>query len=56
MNNATKIQHLKSGIKLDAGLEHSMTTAHTNKLVQGEFKGYVSFIAAEIDVKIQQLK
>ena len=38
MDNATKIQHLKSGIKLDAGLEHAMTTARTNKLAQGDFK------------------
>ena len=31
MDDATKIQHLKSGIKLDAGLEHAMTlqTTHT---------------------------
>jgi len=56
MDNATKIQHLKSGIKLDAGLEHAMTTARTNKLAQGDFQGYVSFMAAEIDVKTQRLK
>ena len=56
MDNATKIQHLKSGIKLDAGLEHAMTTARTNKLAQGDFQGYVSFMAAEIDIKTQRLK
>ena len=37
MDNSTKIQHLKSGIKLDAGLEHAMKTARTNKLVAGGF-------------------
>ena len=56
MDNATKIQHLKSGIKLDAGLEHAMTTARTNKLAQGDFQGYVSFMSAEIDMKTQRLK
>ena len=56
MDDATKIQHLKSGIKLDAGLEHAMTTARTNKLAQGDFQGYVSFMSAEIDMKTQRLK
>ena len=56
MDDATKIQHLKSGIKLDAGLEHAMTTARTNKLAQGDFQGYVSFISAEVDMKTQRLK
>ena len=51
MDNETKIQHLKSGIKLDVGLEYTMTTAHANKLAQGYFQIYVSFRAAEIDVK-----
>lgn len=53
MDDATKIQHLKSGIKLDAGLEHAMTTACTNRLARGDFQGYVSFMEAEIDVKTQ---
>ena len=56
MDNATKIQHLKSGIKLDAGLEHAMTTARTNRLAAGDFQGYVSFMAAEVAVKSQRLK
>ena len=56
MDDATKIQHLKSGIKMDAGLEHAMTTARTNKLAAGDFQGYVSFMAAEVDVKSQRLK
>ena len=56
MDDATKIQHLKSGIKLDAGLEHAMTTARTNKLATVDFQGYVSFMAAEVDVKSQCLK
>ena len=51
-----KIQHLKSGIKLDAGLEHVMTTARANRLAAGDFQGYVSFMAAEVDVKSQRLK
>ena len=56
MDDSTKIQHLKSGIKLDAGLEHAMTTARTNKLAAGDFQGYVSFMSAEVDIKSQRLK
>ena len=58
MDNATKIQHLKAGIKLDAGLEHALTTARTNKLAQGDFGGFVSFLAAEVgnrNVRLKQL-
>ena len=33
-----------------------MTTVRTNKLAQGNVQGYVSFMAAEIDVKTQRLK
>ena len=32
MDNATKIQHLKVGIKLDADLEHALTTTRKNIL------------------------
>jgi len=56
MNDATKIQHLKAGIKLDAGLEYAMTTAHTSKLAAGDFQRYISFMAAEFDIKSQRLK
>jgi len=48
MNNATKIQHLKAGIKLDAGLEHEQTTARISKLAQGDFGGFLSFPSAEV--------
>ena len=44
MDSVTKIQHLKSEIKLDAGLEHAMNTVRANKLAQGYFQGYVSFM------------
>ena len=56
MENATKIQHLKSGINLDTGLEYTITTARKNKLAQGKFQSYVLLMAAEIDVKTQRLK
>lgn len=56
MDNATKIQHLKSGIKLDAGLEHALTTARTNKLAQGDFGGFVSFLSAEVGNRAVRLK
>ena len=37
MDNATKIQHLKVGIKLDVGLKHVLTTARTHKLSHKDF-------------------
>ena len=45
MYDATKNQHQKLGIKLDTGLEHAMTTTLIDKLAQGDFQGYVSFMA-----------
>jgi len=51
MDDATKIQHLKNGIKADAGLEHALTTACTNRLAQGDFQSYVTFLLAEVDAK-----
>lgn len=49
MDDATKIQHLKNGIKADAGLEHALTTARTNRLAHGDFNAYVTFMSAEVD-------
>ena len=49
MDNATKIQHLKEGIKLDTGLEHFLITTRINKLVQVDFGLCVSFYSAEVN-------
>ena len=51
MDDATKIQHLKNSIKANASLEHALTTAHSNRLPQGDFKSYVTFLLAEEDTK-----
>ena len=51
MDDATKIQHLKNGIKADTGLEHAFTTARTNRMAQGDFNSFVTFLAAEVDSK-----
>lgn len=59
MDDATKIQHLKNGIKAKAGLEHALTTARTNRMAQGDFNAFVTFLSAEVDSKNkrkQQLK
>lgn len=59
MDDATKIQHLKSGIKEEAGLEHAITTARTNGLAQGDFHSYVNFLSTEVENRNnrkQQLK
>ena len=51
MDNSTKIQHLKAGIKFEAGLEHQLTSARTARLYQGTLTGFVSFLQSEVDAK-----
>ena len=51
MDNSTKIQHLKGGIRLEAGLEHAITSARTMGLLRGSFQAFVSFLSAEVDQK-----
>ena len=51
MDESTKIQHLKSGIKFDAGLEHAITTSRTSGLLRGTFQAFVAFLSAEVDQK-----
>ena len=51
MDNSTKIQHLKAGIKLEAGLEHALTTSRTSGLLCGTFAEFASFLQAELDGK-----
>ena len=49
MDDATKIQHLKSEIKIEASLEHALTTSRTSGLLRGTFTEFVSFLQAEVN-------
>ena len=49
MDESTKIQHLKSGIRLEAGLETAITTARTAGILRGSFQEFVSFLSAEVN-------
>ena len=51
MDDSTKIQHFKSGIKLEAGLEYALTSARTAGMIQGTFTAFVSFLQGEVDAK-----
>ena len=51
MDESTKIQHLKRGIKAEAGLEHALSSSRTNGLLRGTFQALVSFLAAEVHEK-----
>ena len=51
MDDSTKIQHLKAGICLKAGLEHAITSARTMGLLRGTFQAFVSFLSAKVDKK-----
>jgi len=37
IDNATKIQHFQSGIKIDTEVEYALTTARIKRLSQGDF-------------------
>ena len=51
MDESTKIQHLKTGIKLEAGLEAQLSTARTIGKQRGTFSDYVSYLQGEVDAK-----
>ena len=55
MDDATKIQHFKSGIKQDAGLENALTHTRANPLYRN-FDQLVSFLTAEVDHKNNRRK
>ena len=50
LDDATKIQHFKSGIRPEAGLEVALTTSRSNPTYRG-FDHLVSFLSAEVDQK-----
>ena len=54
MNESTKIQHFRTGIKLDAGLETQLSSARTMGKQRGTFANYVSYLQAEVDSKNQR--
>ena len=51
MSESTKIQHFKTGIKLEAGLEQTLSAARTNGIHKKTFTDYVSYIQSEVDAK-----
>jgi hypothetical protein len=48
MDDATKVQHFKTGIKADAGLENSLSNVRANPRLQ-TFDNLVSFLSAEVE-------
>ena len=58
LDDATKVQHFKTGIQTDAGLEHSLSSVRANPRLQ-QFTPLVSFLSAEVEHKTlrkQQLR
>ena len=51
MSESTKIQHFKTGIKLEAGLEQQLSAARTMGIHKKTFTDYVSYIQSEVDAK-----
>ena len=49
MDDAPKLQHLKSGIKIEASLEHALTTSQTSGLLWGTCTEFIAFLQAEIN-------
>ena len=48
MDNATKIQHFKQGIKVEAGLETALTQVRANPIYK-DFDQLISFLTAEVE-------
>ena len=58
MDDATKVQHFKTGIKADAALENALSNARANPAYR-TFDNLVSYLSAEVDhksVRRQQLQ
>ena len=51
MDDSTKIQYFKAGIKVDAGLEQSISSARTQGKQRGAFEAYVSYLGADMNSK-----
>lgn len=56
MDESTKIQHFKSGVKLEAGLETQLSAARTLNKHRSSFADYVSYLQAEVNAKNQRKK
>ena len=48
MDDSTKIQHLKGGLKPEAGLEYALSLARTSGISKKTFTDYVSYLQAEV--------
>lgn len=48
MDNSTKIQHIKGGLKPEAGLEYALSLARTSGINKKTFTDYVSYLQAEV--------
>ena len=51
MDDSTKTQHFKSGIKTDTGLENALTTLRSQPGVYNTFTTVVNFLKAEVEHK-----
>ena len=56
MDEETKVQHLKSNIRPEAGLESALTISRSNNQHRYDFDLFVSFISAEVNNKTDRLK
>lgn len=56
MDEETKIHHLKANIRPEAGIEHVLTMVRTNPLYRNDFASLCSFIATEVDAKVDRSK
>ena len=56
MDESTKIQHFKTGVKLEAGLETQLSAARTLNKHKSTFADYVSYLQAEVNAKNQRKK
>ena len=51
MDDPTKIQHFKTGIKADAGLELALSTLRSNPTKYSTFSAVTTYVASEVKFK-----
>ena len=56
MDEETKVQHLKSNIRPEAGLESALTISRSNNQHRYDFDLFVSFISTEVNNRTDRLK
>ena len=56
LDEETKIQHLKNGIKAEAGLEHALSIISLDNRYRNDFDGFTSYMMSQVNRKTDRTK